>query len=250
MKQSKNSDPIGDGILDFYNNQKEVYLKTETDSSEAEKMPVSYFFRSFEKMPVLEQTAINHCFGRILDIGCGAGSHALYLQNEKNLAVVAIDISEKAIEVAVKRGVQNAQVFDIKNTSQHKSLGTFDTILLLMNGTGIFGTVSEFTKALIQLKKLLNENGQLLVDSSDIRFLYETSEDGGLWMPSGKNYYGELSFTVSYRKQRVTFPWVYIDSKLLQSIAEKNGFIFEILQWGEHYDYLAKLSVKKPGEPG
>lgn len=250
MSQTLHLDPIGEAIHDFYTHRKEVFIKTVTDCSESEKMPVSYLFRPFEKMPPIEQTALKHSFGKVLDIGCGAGSHALYLQNEKKLKVLALDISEKSVEVCRKRGVDEAIVFDIKNYDRLETLGTFDTLLLLMNGTGIFGTIQEFTKALKQLKKLLNKGGQLLIDSSDIRFLFEETQDGGLWIPSAKAYYGELIFTVSYKKQTVSFPWVYIDSLRLKKIAEDNGFDFEMLQNGEHFDYLAKLTIKKPGEPG
>lgn len=249
--QSKNADPFGEAIRDYFDNGKEVFLETETDLTDTDKMAVSYLFRPFNKMPELEKTALKLSFGSVLDIGCGAGSHALYLQNERNLAVTAIDLSAKAIEVCQKRGLKNAFVCDVTKFPLTEIRERFDTILLLMNGTGIFGTLNGFAKALPHLLALLKPEGQLLIDSSDIRYLFENNEDGSIWMPSHKTYYGELDFTVRYKKTSVShFPWVYLDFKTLEHIASAQNAHCELVQEGEHYDYLAKISTKKPGEPG
>lgn len=249
--QSKNADPFGEAISDYYNNGKEAFLETETDVTDAEKMSVSYLFRSYNHMPKLEKTALQLSFGKVLDIGCGAGSHALYLQNEQRLDVTALDLSAKAIEICQKRGLKKAFVFDITQFPLTEIRERFDTILLLMNGTGIFGTLDGFAKALPHLLALLTPNGQLLIDSSDIRYLFENNEDGSIWVPHHKNYYGELDFTVRYKKNStIQFPWVYIDYQTLHRIASALDAKCEQIDTGEHFDYLAKISVKKPGEPG
>ncbi|SFB04608.1 Methyltransferase domain-containing protein [Flavobacterium swingsii] len=230
-------DLFGKAILDYQTNNSPEDLITETSISEADEMSVSYLFRSYAEMPKLEQKALQLAKGKVLDVGCGAGSHSLSLQNDRNLSVISIDISEKAIEACQLRGLQNARaanILDIENE-------TFDTIILLMNGTGIFGTLTETTKYLQKLKSLLNPNGQILIDSSDIIYMFDDDEDGGKWIPSN-GYYGELTFTISYKNQKeATFPWLYLDYNTLQNAANANGLQCELVMEGEHYDYLARL---------
>ena len=109
--------------------------------------------------------------------------------------------------------------------------------------TGIFGTLKETPNFLQKLKSLLNPNGQILIDSSDIIYMFDDDEDGGKWIP-GEGYYGELNFTVSYKNEtEATFPWLYLDYNTLQNAAFANGLQCELILEGEHYDYLAKLSV-------
>lgn len=233
-------DLFGKAILDFQTNNNPEDLVTETNISEADEMSVSYLFRDFPEMPKLEQKALQLTKGRVLDVGCGAGSHALYLQNEKKPDVTAIDISENAVKACQLRGVKNARVQNILNVENE----TFDTILLLMNGTGIFGTLAETPKYLQKLKSLLNPNGQILIDSSDIIYMFDEDEDGGKWIPSN-GYYGELTFTISYKNEtEEPFPWLYLDYNTLQNAAIANGLQCELILEGEHFDYLARLTIR------
>jgi SAM-dependent methyltransferase len=233
-------DLFGTAILDYQINNSPEDLITETTISEEDEMSVAYLFRDFSGMPILEQKALLLAKGKVLDVGCGAGSHSLYLQNEKKMDVIAIDISEKAIKACKLRGVSNAKVEDILlfETSEK-----FDTIILLMNGTGIFGKLENVSKYLQKLKSLLVENGQILIDSSDIIYMFDEDEDGGKWI-SGAAYYGELEFTVTYKGQKeAPFPWLYMDYNTLQNAAIANGMQCELVLEGEHYDYLARLTL-------
>jgi SAM-dependent methyltransferase len=233
-------DLFGTAILDYQINNSPEDLITETTISEEDEMSVAYLFRDFSGMPILEQKALLLAKGKVLDVGCGAGSHSLYLQNEKKMDVIAIDISEKAIKACKLRGVSNAKVEDILlfETSEK-----FDTIILLMNGTGIFGKLENVSKYLQKLKSLLVENGQILIDSSDIIYMFDEDEDGGKWI-SGAAYYGELEFTVTYKGQKeAPFPWLYMDYNTLQNAAIANGMQCELVLEGEHYDYLARFTL-------
>lgn len=228
-------DLFGEAILDFQTNNDPQALITETTISEADEMEVAYLFRNFDQMPAIEQRALQLCKGKILDVGCGAGSHSLYLQ-QQNLDVTAIDISSKAIETCRLRGVKNPIVQNILEVE-----GKFDTLLLLMNGTGIFGTLNQSTHFLQKLKSILNANGQILIDSSDIIYMFDEDEDGGKWIPSD-NYYGELEFTITYKNEKEdAFPWLYMDYNTLQNAAVANGFNCELIMEGPHFDYLARL---------
>ena len=231
-------DLFGKAILDYLTNNSPEGLITETSISEPDEMRVAYLFRDFKEMPKLEQKALQLAKGNILDVGCGAGSHALYLQ-EKGLAVTAIDISENAIKACELRGVQNSKVSNVLDLDTSEK---FDTILLLMNGTGIFGKMNQTSKFLQKLKSLLKKGGQILIDSSDLIYMYDQDEDGAYEVPAN-GYYGELTFTVHYKGEtETTFPWLYLDYNTLQNAAHANGLNCELILEGKHFDYLAKLT--------
>lgn len=233
-------DLFGRAILDYQTGNSPENLITETSISDEDEMSVAYLFRSFEEMPKLEQTALGMANGRILDVGCGAGSHSLYLQNELALDVVAIDISANAIEACGLRGIKDARVQDVMGMEGEK----FDTILLLMNGAGMCGRLKNIPKFLLKLKSLLNEGGQVLLDSSDIIYMFDEDEDGGKWIPSENEYYGEVVFNIGYKGEKEKpFDWMYIDYDTLEKAAFDNGLKGELVLEGEHYDYLARLYV-------
>jgi len=233
-------DLFGKAILDYQTNDASEDLITETSISEADEMPVSYLFRTYNEMPKLEQKALQLAKGNVLDVGCGAGSHSLALQNERNLEVTAIDISENAVKACHHRGLKNVFVMHLLDLNPSTK---FDTILLLMNGTGIFGTLKETDNYLQKLKSLLNKNGQILIDSSDLIYMYDQDEEGA-YSISADGYYGELTFTVHYKGETEdTFPWLYLDYNTLQNAAIANGLNCELVLEGDHFDYLAKLSL-------
>lgn len=233
-------DLFGKAILDYQTNNSPEDILTETSISEADEMSVAYLFRNYNEMPKLEQKALQLAKGKILDVGCGAGSHALELQNERKLDVTAIDISENAVKACQLRGIEKVKVANILDLDTENK---FDTILSLMNGTGIFGTLKETAKYLQKLKSLLNEGGQILIDSSDLIYMFDQDEDGAYSIPAD-GYYGELTFTVQYKGEtEETFPWLYLDYNTLQNAAIANGLQCELVAEGDHFDYLAKLSL-------
>jgi SAM-dependent methyltransferase len=233
-------DLFGKAMFDFQTNNSPENIITETTISEEDEMSVDYLFRSYNEMPKIEQKALQLTTGKTLDVGCGAGSHSLSLQNDRNIDVTSIDISEKAIETCKLRGVKDAKVQNILDFEEEK----FDTIILLMNGVGIFGKLDNCNKYLSKLKSLLNEGGQILLDSSDIIYMFDEDEDGGKWIPSNNDYYGELVFNISYKGEKEEpFNWLYLDYNTLQNAAIANGLKCELVLEGEHYDYLARLSI-------
>lgn len=230
-------DILGKALLDYFQGNYTEDIVTETNISEEDILPLPYFFRSFEEMPIIEQKALKLAKGKVLDVGCGAGSHALYLQ-QQGLDVIAIDLSPGAIEVCRLRGVKNAKVIDILEVSEQ-----FDTLVLLMNGTGIFKTLENVPAYLLHLKTLLKPGGQILIDSSDLIYMFEEDEDGGIWVTGDKDYYGELTFTMRYKGESTeAFDWLYLHFDLLNALAQEAGLQCELIMEGNHYDYLARLS--------
>ncbi|PWN69280.1 class I SAM-dependent methyltransferase [Chryseobacterium phosphatilyticum] len=232
-------DLMGKAIWDYYHNENSEDLQTETSISELDELPVEYLFRGFEDMNKIEQKALQFSKGKTLDIGTGAGSHALYLQNERNLDVLALDISPKSIEVCKLRGIKKAVSENILNFSGE----TFDTIILLMNGTGIFESLSKIDTYLKKLHTLLNDEGQILIDSTDILYMFDRDEDGGVYIPAG-GYYGELDYIVHYKgESEEPITWLYLDFNTLKNAAVNNGFKIEKVLKDED-SYLAKLTKK------
>jgi SAM-dependent methyltransferase len=234
-------DLFGKAILDFQTNNAPENLITETSISEADEMSVAYLFRKYKEMPIIERKAMQLAKGEVLDVGCGAGCHSLYLQNEKNLDVYSIDISENAVEACRLQNLKKVKVqnlLDIENE-------TFDTIIMLMNGTGIFVKLKNINQYLHKLKSLLKPDGQILIDSSDLIYMFEEDQDGGKWIPS-TDYYGEITFNVTYKKEKEEqFTWLYLDYNTLQNAAHANGLGCELVIEGDHYDYLARLYCLK-----
>ena len=237
-------DLFGKAILDFQTNNSPEDLITETTISEEDEMSVAYLFRSYAEMPKMEQRALQLTKGRALDVGCGAGSHSLTLQNDRNIDITAIDISANAIEACRLRGIKKVMVQDVMQLENEK----FDTILLLMNGAGMCGKLKNIPKFLLKLKSLLNPGGQILLDSSDIIYMFDEDDsegsEGGKWIPSQKEYYGEIVFNISYKGEKEKpFDWMFIDYNTLQNAALANGLQCEMILEGEHYDYLARLFI-------
>jgi SAM-dependent methyltransferase len=231
-------DLFGKAMLDFQSNNAPENLITKTSISDKDKMSVAYLFRSFEEMPKIEQLALQLCKGKILDVGCGAGSHSLYLQNKRKLDVFAIDVSENAITTCQLRGLKNAFVQDIFKLENQK----FDTILLLMNGTGIAGKLKNLNIFLPKLRSLLNENGQILIDSSDLIYMFDEEEKQNLLNQKDIDYYGEVVFNLTYKKQNeLPFDWLYVDFQTLKNFSNVAGLSCEMLIEGANFDYLARL---------
>lgn len=229
--------PMGAAIADYYRNGVAGRLRVFSPDFEEDEIPLATLFRSRSEMPHLEQTALNLCQGRVLDVGAGAGCHSLALQDE-GLEVTAVDIDPLSVAIMLERGVFDARVEDFW-LFQDK----FDTILMLMNGIGIVGTLVELPHFFEHIREILRPGGQVLLDSSDIRYVFE-DEDGTFEPPRPDCYYGELTYQMQYKRVKGTpFPWLYIDFETLAEQAAAHGFCAELLEQGEHYDYLARLTL-------
>lgn len=237
---SPGNDPMGAAIMDYFQTGKAAKLRVFSSLFDEDEIPVSQLFRTVGEFPVLEQTALEQATGKILDVGAGSGCHSLALQ-EMNKETCAIDISPLSVEVMQRQGVRDARCI---NLFDEQFTGPFDTILMLMNGSGIIGKLENMPAFFRRMKLLLAPGGSILMDSSDLRYLYE-EEDGSFLVDLNDNYYGEIDFRMKYRQiEGNTFDWLYVDYITLSLYAEQNGFRAELLQEGEHYDYLVRLIMQ------
>ncbi len=206
--------------------------------TENESLPVAYFFRTFDEMPEWEQQALNLCMGSVLDVGAGAGAHSLELQ-KRGMEVCAVDVSPGAVDIMKIRGVHEVFCVDVMTFSAR----IFDTILLLMNGIGMAKNLDGLKKLLLHLKSLLRPGGRIILESTDILYMFR-EEDGSILLPLGARYYGEIKYQLYYsNKKGKTFPWLFVDKDNLSAIASECGYLTKILYDGETSNYLAVLQL-------
>lgn len=231
-------DPIGRAIHDYSANDYEENIIVKSSICDDDVIPVEYLFRgepnNANEITELEILALKSCNGHILDVGGGAGIHAKWLQ-AKGASVEIIDTSEGAVNYHQSNGFKsrNVNFFDLQNEQ-------FDTLLFLMNGFGIAGRLENLPNFLQQCHKLLPVGGQVLGDSTDIKYLYE-DEDGGYWMDLNSTYYGNFDFQMCYKDTCTdSFDWLYVDFETLKTHVESTGFDVEKLFESEN-QYLVRL---------
>ena len=231
-----NHDPMGHAIADYHSSGKAARLRVFSPMFDEDEIPVATLFRPFDDMPALEQEALRAATGAILDVGAGAGCHSLALQ-AMGKRVTAIDISPLAVATMRER-----EVLDVREQDFFTLDGQYDTILMLMNGIGIVGTLSRLPAFFMQLDALLAPGGQVLCDSSDICYIFE-DEDCIIDLTGIDGYYGELTYQMQYRNVKgEPFPWLFIDPETLAEQAAAHGYRCDIIARGAHYDYLARLT--------
>ena len=232
------NDPMGQAIYDYYNGNKVGKLRVLSSQFDEDEIPVEELFRDFDSMPYIEQVALTMSEGSILDVGAGSGCHSLALKKMGKQSK-AIDISPISVAIMKDQGIDAEQInlYDESFTEQ------FDTMLFLMNGSGIIGTLENMGNFFNRVRKMLKPGGMILMDSSDLRYLFE-EEDGSYMIDLADGYYGQVDFQMAYKEcMGEPFDWLYIDFDTLAYYAEQNGFKAEIVAEGDHYDYLAKLTL-------
>ena len=238
---------MGRAIAEYWKAKTADRLRVFSPMFEEDEIPLTTLFRSYEDMPEIERKALDMAKGRILDVGAASGCHSLVIQ-ERGLDVTAIDISPLSVETMKERGVKKVIEQDFFTLE-----GQFDSILMLMNGIGIVGTLERMPEFFKQLDKILAPGGQVLCDSSDISYVFEDERlrvgddtsgmEGMIDIPNEMDYYGEHSFRMQYKNTiGEPFDWLYIDADTLKEKAVRNGYAVEVVAEGEHYDYLARIT--------
>ena len=240
MKQiitAAKKDPLGAMLLDYLAGDKGAYVTVTSTTLEMWKMTGEVMFRTFSRMNRLEKKALTISCGSILDVGAGSGCHSLCLQ-KRGLRVDSLDISPGCVRVMEERGVRtpvHGNLFTLSNV-------TYDTVLMLMNGMGLCGSIDGIILFFQFIPGILSPGGQVIVDSTDLASLYDLEKIA----PPADRYYGETRFRMSY--QSVTgdpFDWLYIDFDTLRQCAAFHGFKCEKIMSDASHRYLARLSVKK-----
>ncbi|NJN27310.1 MAG: methyltransferase domain-containing protein [Cyclobacteriaceae bacterium] len=227
-------DLFGKAMLDFYTREGDMPLMLHTSYGDPEQVPLDQFFVEEDEFSDLEYFAMEQVRGSVLNIGAGSGRHSLAIQNRSH-QVTALDISPACGTVMRLSGVKNIIQEDVFHFTGKK----YDTLLMLMNGIGIAGNIAGVHTLLQHVKSMIKPGGQLLLDSSDIGYLYEETEK-----PTNQ-YYGEVTYRYAYKhKLGPPFQWIYLDQDTLREIANENGWFCQVIFEDESEAYLARLQLK------
>jgi hypothetical protein len=232
-QEQSHPDVYGKALYDYYSQGHAEELILHTSYGETEHMPVDWFFRDEEDFPELERIALGAVRGKTLDIGAGTGSHAIYLY-ENGIDVWVMDSSAYCVMIMKERGLSQ-----VKHQSVWLADGQrYDTLLMLMNGIGLVGTIDGLIRFLDIAKSYLNPGGCLLFDSSDLSYLYPDHDI------MQKPELGEISYQYEYCGQLgEPFTWLYVDFTNLQRLARNAGWKARLLYEDPYAQFLAKLTL-------
>jgi SAM-dependent methyltransferase len=238
MLKKVHPDILGLALKDFYLGNSNAQILIHSRDFENDSIEVSYYFRALENMPEIEIIALDRCMGKVLDIGAGAGSHALHLQNA-GVDVTAMDISKGACEIMKNLGLNKVRNENALNYRGEK----FDTILMMMNGIGIVENLNGLRKFFKFLPSLLKPGGKLLFDSTNLIYLF-TEDDGSVWIDLNENYYGEVTFKMEFGNYiSPEFGWLYVDYDIVASISQELGYKSELIFEAENFHYLCEVQL-------
>ncbi|MHC4767122.1 MAG: class I SAM-dependent methyltransferase [Planctomycetota bacterium] len=243
----KAMEPYGAALLAGADGDANAELILRRDDGREGRLPVSHFFRTQSEFTPVETAAIARCAGRVLDVGAGTGLHSLVLQ-EKGLRVTAIDISTRAVEIMIRRGVGDAHCEDVFDCRR----GPFDTVLMMGHGIGMVETLAGLDRFLAFARGLLSEAGQLLLDSMDVRVTddpenlayHEANRRAG-------RYVGEIRLQNEYQGMKGHYyGWLHVDAATLTEHAVKAGWKCDVVCQRDSGDYLARLTRERTDSYG
>ena len=222
---------MGSAMLNYFRKNDNTPIRVFINKSEEPEMYPSVFFRPYKNMLKYEKTALKVVTGKVLDLGCGAGCHTLYLQN-KGFDVSAVEVSKKSASVAVAQGGKNVINEDWRNLN----LKNFDTVLVLMNGVGLAESPNELKLLFRKLKSFLTETGSILIDSTDVTYAKAD------WPMLDSEYFGKVQFELKYKGKTQCFPWLFVDFETAIQTAKSVKLNVEVMERARNGHFLLRLS--------
>ena len=202
------------------------------------------YFSEYEEWDPIEKKAMDSVEGRILDIGCGAGRHSLYLQ-KMGFDVLGIDSSPLAIKVCKLRGLKKAKVMAIEELDF--KLNSFDTVIMMGSNFGLFGSFRNARRLLKKLHRITSKNGLIIASTRDT---YKTDN------PDHLHYHmlnkkrgrmaGQLRLRIRFRKcVGRWFDYLIVSKKEMEQILKGTGWkIREFIDSGNSA-YIAIIEKEK-----
>jgi len=228
--------PHVDAMLAYHRGDTAARIIVHDDHGDCDAHEIAHFFRAAEQFPLLEQKAIELCRGRVLDVGAGSGCHSLVLQ-ELGIDVCALELAPELCDMMRDRGVRNVSCGDIRVLEAEP----FDTVLMMMNGLELAGSLAGLGCLLTKLHSLVVSSGLVLADSTDLRPTHGSEADPCL-REDGR-YVGELIFQLEYEGRKGTpFQHLYVDPDTLRDHAVGAGWDLTIVCEGDFGHYLAQLT--------
>jgi SAM-dependent methyltransferase len=232
-------EPFGMALLAYFEGDTAAELIILRDDGERVSLPVSFFFRGLSEFTSIDNAAIDRCVGHVLDVGAGPGPHSLVLQR-KGLPVTAVDVCPRAVDIMKKRGLMDvhcANIFEFQG-------GRFDTLLMMGHGIGMVETIAGLDRFLTHAHGLLSEQGQVLLDSIDVRVTdnprhlayQEANRQAG-------RYIGEIRVQFEFQgKKGPQCGWLHVDAETVKEHAESAGWRCEVVVQEKSGDYLSRLT--------
>lgn len=237
LRRVEHHEPLGLALQHFLDRGEDTAIGVHRSDGLSYSIEARDFFVVGGRLGPLDEEALRQSRGRILDVGAGAGRHALALQ-EGGREVVAIDISPLCVDIMRRRGVLEARLADVFRV-EAEDFGQFDTILFLMQSIGIAGSLFGLERLLVSLRPLLRPGGQILFDSSanvSVSAQGKSSSEGIDVYFSHDGLEGE------------SFSWIYIDERSLSETAGRLGWSMDVLVRMQEGEYLARLAPL-PSDP-
>jgi len=236
-------DLFGSALQDFHNGDTSAELNLCRDDGNRIQIPAGVFFRGSTEYH-LDSLALDHCRGRVLDVGAGTGLHSLALQ-ERSFSVCAIDASKKACEVMQARGVIEVhctEIFDFESAP-------FDTVLILGRTIGLVENLSGLDRFLRKVHGFVEKDGQILCSSMDFRF--EEGQPSSAYREANRaagRYFGEIRYRYEYKGRKgPSWGWLYVDPGTLAEHSLKADWSCHIIHQEEDGNYLARLTLLHVG---
>lgn len=239
MKQplDREQDAFGHALLDHLEGRGGAELIERSDGYlDLSAGAAVYFAEPAEVQAALADRAV----GRVLDVGCGAGRYALYLQ-ERGYDVVAIDASPLAVEVCRRRGLRDVRLLTLEQVDV--ALGHFDTILMLGNNFGLTGSYRGAKRLLKRLSQILRPGGRIVAQTLDP---YESKDPDHLAYHAQNRAKGRMGgqIRMRIRYKRYKTPWfdyLFVSRDELEAIVQNAGWQVQEILADDGPNYVAVL---------
>ncbi len=261
--------PLGRALAAYLKGARGAQAIAHRSDGQSYAIPARLFFRSPRAFSPLEKLALSLVQGRVLDVGAGAGCHALALQR-RGIAVCALDALPQAVRVMRQRGVRDPRQGDfflpdaraasrlrrqrdgrpVQGRTQprgwRKGPERFDTLLMMMNGIAPAGTLAGLRRFLRRARRVLRPGGRVLLDSLDLRldehFRWAVPLRPHRRPVRGRRYFGEVLFRLE-QGGRVGPPFrqLFVDPGTLRREAARCGWRCQVIYQEQQGRYLARL---------
>jgi SAM-dependent methyltransferase len=216
-------DAYGHAVFDYLRGMGGFEIGERDDGFVGHSGGPKVYFGKYRDWSPDQRKAMRYVRGKVLDIGCGAGRHSLYLQ-EKGFDVLGIDTSPLALKVCRLRGLRKTKLISI--TRIGPELGRFDTLLMLGNNFGLFASFKRARWLLGRFHKITSEKARIIAESMDP---YQTDD------PVDREYhklnrrrgrmFGQVRIRLRY-KRHVTpwFDYLRASKDEMKQIVERTGW--------------------------
>ena len=237
-------DTFGHGMYDYFEGGGGLEIVERDDGYFNVSGGPKAYFSEYKDWALHQKKAMRYVKGRVLDIGCGAGRHSLYLQG-KGFDVMGLDTSPLAVEVCRRRGIENARVLSITQISS--KLGTFETILMLGNNFGLFASAKRAKWLLGRLHKITSGKGRIIGESRD---LYKTERREHLEYHELNRKRGRMpgQVRIRVRHSKYVTPWfdyLIVSKDEMEAILSDTGWKVKKFIDSENSTYIAIIEKER-----